>query len=139
ERFGALDIFIGNAAILGPLSPVGHDKPRDWEKEFTINVMANIRLVRTLHPVLEKSPAGRVVFTTSGMAESCDAYWGPYATTKAALNVFAKTYAAENGNTNMRINLVSPGVVDTAMIHEAFSGGYQKSMKKPEDVVSAYL
>jgi NAD(P)-dependent dehydrogenase (short-subunit alcohol dehydrogenase family) len=139
ERFGALDIFIGNAAMLGPLTPAHQVKPRDWEKVMGVNLLANIRLTRTLDPLLRSSSAGRIVFTTSGLAEQPLAYYGPYCTSKAALNMFGKVYAAETQGTNLRINLVDPGVVDTAMIREAFPGGYQGKLKKPEDLVSLYL
>ncbi len=139
ERFGKLDIFIGNAAMLGPLSPVNHINPKDWEKTFTINFMANVRLVRTLAPLLHASDAGRVVFTTSGLGGQAMAYWGPYCATKAALNLFAQTYAAETLKTNLRVNLVSPGPVDTRMLSEAFPGGFQGHVKKPGDVAAVYL
>jgi NAD(P)-dependent dehydrogenase (short-subunit alcohol dehydrogenase family) len=139
ERFGRLDIFIGNAAVLGTLGPVNQITPKEWEKAFTVNVMANVRLVRSLDPMLRGSDAGRVVFTTSGLGEQAMAYWGPYCATKAALNLFAQTYAGETAKTNLRINLVSPGPVDTAMLRKAFPGGFQGAMKVPDDVVPAYL
>ena len=139
ERFGRLDIFIGNAAILGTLGPVNHIGPKEWEKVFTVNGIANVRLVRTLDPLLRTGDAGRVVFTTSGLGEKAMAYWGPYCSTKAALNLFAQTYAAETEKTNMRVNLLSPGPVDTEMLREAFPGGFQGKTKKPDDVVLAYL
>ncbi len=139
ERFGRLDIFIGNAAVLGTLGPVNHIIPKEWEKAFTVNVMANVRLVRSLDPVLRAGDAGRVVFTTSGMGEQAMAYWGPYCATKAALNLFAQTYAGETVKTNMRVNLVSPGPVDTAMLREAFPGGFQGDVKTPDDVAPTYL
>lgn len=139
ERFGRLDIFIGNAAVLGTLGPVNQITPKEWEKAFTVNVMANVRLVRSLDPMLRGSDAGRVVFTTSGLGEQAMAYWGPYCATKAALNLFAQTYAGETAKTNLRINLISPGPVDTAMLRKAFPGGFQGAMKAPDDVVPAYL
>ena len=139
ERFDNLDIFIGNAGMLGTLGPVHHLKTREWEKVFTVNVMANVRLIRTLEPLLRASDAGRVVFTTSILGEQEMAYWGPYCTTKAALNMFAKTYAAETKLTNIKVNLVAPGAVDTAMLKQAFPGGFQGAIKKPDDVVDAYL
>ncbi len=139
ERFGDLDIFIGNAGTLGVLSPVHHIKPKDWDKAFNINLHSNIRLVRTLEPLLRASEAGRVIFTTSILAVREMAYWGPYCTTKAALNMFMKTYAAETKLTNIRVNAIAPGTVDTAMLRESFPGGFQGPTKKPEDVVDAYL
>lgn len=139
ERFGQLDIFIGNAGILGPLSPVGHVKPQDWDKVFKINFMANVRLVRTLDPVLRTAPAGRILFTTSAIGDDAPAYWAPYAASKAALNAFVKVYAAENENTNLRINAIHPGSVDTAMMTDAFPGGPPFAIKQPEEIVADYL
>lgn len=139
ERFGGLDILIGNAGILGPLSPVGHVKPQDWEKVFKINFMANVRLVRTLDPVLHAAKAGRILFTTSAIADDVPAYWAPYAASKSALNTFVKVYAAETEDTALRINAIHPGSVATAMMDDAFPGGAPFPVKQPEDVVADFL
>ena len=141
ERFGGLDILIGNAAMIGPLSPVHHISPKDWEKVMMVNFMANVRLVRTLDPLLRASEAGRVVFTTSGILAAETAYFGPYAASKTALNAFATVYAAETKQTNIKVNLFSPGPVETDMLGEAFPGGYHgdKAIRKPEDVVEDFL
>lgn len=139
ERFGRLDILIGNAGILGPLSPVGHVKPQDWDKVFKLNFMANVRLVRTLDPLLQAAPAGRIVFTTSSIADDAPAYWAPYAASKAALNSFIKVYAAETEQTSMRINGIHPGAVATAMMDDAFPGGAPFPVKQPAEVVEDFL
>ena len=65
ERFGKLDILIGNAAILGTLSPMGHIKAKDWGQVMDINLTANWRLLRSCDPLLRSSDAGRCVFVTS--------------------------------------------------------------------------
>lgn len=139
QRFGGLDIFIGNAAYLGTLGPMAHQDLRDWDKVMRTNVIANFRLIRTLDPLLRASSAGRAVFVTSGLAHKCTAYWGPYSMSKAALEAMVKTYAAETLKTDMRVNLLSPGTTDTAMLDAAYPGGYQGNKKKPEDVVPAFL
>lgn len=140
ERFGGLDIFIGNAGILGPLTPVHQVKMKDWERSFETNVMANIRLLQSLHPLLQASSAGRVVFTGSGTANRPKAYWGPYRSSKAALHVMAQTYAQECAKTNIRVNVVDPGAVDTKMLDEAYPGGYQGGDEKsPEELVPVFL
>lgn len=139
EKFGALDIFVGNAGVLGTLTPVHQVSVRDMGYVMLVNFIANTRLVRTLDPLLRASPAGRIVFTTSGLGEEALAYWGPYCASKAALNMFTKVYAAETANTNIRVNAVVPGIVDTAMLREAFPGGFPGETKKPEDVVKGYV
>lgn len=139
ERFGKLDILVGNAGMLGPLSPAPHIAPQDWEKVLKLNFMVNVHLVRTLDPLLRQSKAGRIVFTTSAIADDTPAYWGPYAASKAALNAFVKTYAAETMQTNMRINALHPGAVQTKMMREAFPGGTDFETKNPEDVADDFL
>lgn len=128
ERFGQLDIVVGNAGGLGPLTPAHQVDYKDLEKLMRINFMANVRLIRSVDPVLRASTAGRAVFVTSGMADMCLAYYGAYASSKAALNAFIKTYAAELLQTKMRVNLFSPGPVDTPMLAEAFPGGVPDDM-----------
>lgn len=138
-RFGGLDIFIGNAAMLGTLSPLPHCDAREWDKVMTVNMTANFRLIRTLDPLLRASEAGRAVFTTSGLAVKPMAYWGSYCASKAALSMMVQVYAAEIAKTKIRANLVDPGVVGTALLEKAFPGGYPGHTLKPEDVVDTYL
>ncbi len=108
ERFGRLDVLIGNAAVLGPLSPLGHVEAKAWDEVMAVNVTANWRLIRAMDPLLRASDAGRVVFVSSGVAALAAAYWGPYAVSKAALETLARTYAAETATTNVRVNLFAP-------------------------------
>lgn len=139
ERFGKLDILVGNAGMLGPLSPVHHIRPKEWEQVMTMNFMANVRLVRALDPMLRASPAGRCVFITSVLAQKPMAYWGPYCASKAALDAFVKTYAAETRQTPLKVNAAHPGIVDTAMLKGAFPGGFDGKTKTPEQAAKDIL
>ena len=138
EKFGRLDIFVANAAMLGTLTPVPHIKPVDWQKVMDVNLHANFRLVRTLDPLLRASDAGRAIFVTSGAAAGI-AYWSAYGVSKAALDCLAKTYAAETQLTKLRVNLIDPGVVRTAMRAEAFPGEDPTSLPDPETVADLFL
>ncbi|MGE3877015.1 MAG: SDR family NAD(P)-dependent oxidoreductase, partial [Parvibaculaceae bacterium] len=62
ERWGKLDILIGNAGILGKLSPLGHIEPKTWDEVMAVNVTANWRLIRSLDPLLKRSDDGRAIF-----------------------------------------------------------------------------
>ena len=102
RRWGRLDAFVGNAGVLGLLTPLHQLDPKTWDDVMAVNVTANWRLIRSLDPLLRLSDAGRVAFITSGAASRADlrAYWGPYAVSKAALDALARTYAAETLNTS---------------------------------------
>jgi NAD(P)-dependent dehydrogenase (short-subunit alcohol dehydrogenase family) len=139
QRWEKLDVLVGNAGVLGPLSPLGHVTADAWQEVLDVNLNANWRLIRTLDPLLRRSDAGRAIFVSSGVAASPRAYWGPYAVAKAGLEALVKTYAHEVENTPVRANLVNPGPTRTAMRAKAFPGEAPQSLKAPEAVTSTFV
>ncbi len=139
QRWGKLDIFVGNAGVLGPLSPLHHVTEDAWNQVIDINLSANWRLIRTLDPLLKRSDAGRAVFLTSGAATGKYAYWGPYGVSKAGLEALVKTYAHELADTSVRVNLVNPGPVRTAMRAKAFPGEDPNTLPAPDELVPLFL
>jgi NAD(P)-dependent dehydrogenase (short-subunit alcohol dehydrogenase family) len=139
ERYQRLDVLIGNAGVLGPLSPLGHVERKDWDNLFAVNVTANWQLIRTMDPLLKRSEAGRAVFLTSAVAYKGRAYWGPYAASKAALDALVCAYAAECASTNVRVNLFSPGPTRTRLYLGAFPGVDPATLTKPEQIAKAIL
>jgi NAD(P)-dependent dehydrogenase (short-subunit alcohol dehydrogenase family) len=89
--------------------------------------------------LLKYSDAGRVVLISSGAAASAPAYWGPYSVSKAALETLARTYAAENATTNLRINVFNPGPVRTRMRAQAMPGEDPLSLDPPENVAPSIV
>ncbi|KAB2915057.1 MAG: SDR family NAD(P)-dependent oxidoreductase [Hyphomicrobiaceae bacterium] len=139
QRWEKLDILVGNAGVLGPLSPLGHVTAEAWSEVMDINLTANWRLIRTLDPLLRRSDAGRAIFVTSGAAVSRPAYWGPYAVSKAALEALVQTYAHEVQNTPIRANLVNPGPTRTAMRAKAFPGEDPATLRTPEEITPTFV
>ncbi len=140
NKFGRLDILVANAGILGKVTPVAHSPVKDWKDAFTVNVLANVQLIRTLDPLLRNSKAGRAIFVGSGLGIDAVPYYGSYGMSKAAVIHMARIYAAENAQTNLRVNIVRPGAVDTAMLASAFPGGYHGAdLRKPEDLVPLFV
>lgn len=139
NRFGKLDILVGNAGVLGPLSPLGHITTDVFTETLDINLVANWRLIRTLDPLLQLADAGRAVFVTSGAASAKNAYWGPYAVSKAGLEALVKTYAHEVASTKVRANLINPGPIRTHMRAKAFPGEDAATLKTPEDIAPSFI
>lgn len=136
ERWKKLDILLGNAGILGPLTPISHVDPDKWDKLFAVNVTANYRLLRSLDPLLRASDAGRVVMVSSGAAQRTEikAFWGPYAASKAALDAMLRAYAADVVNVSaIKAMSVNPGPLRTKMRAAAMPGEDPRSLRTPEE------
>lgn len=139
ERFGRLDVLVGNAGTAGTLSPVGHVSPKDWDEVMAVNVTANFRLIRSMDPLLRRSDSGRAIFVTSGLAQRAIAYWGPYAASKAALEMLVRIYAAEVEKTKVRVNLLNPGIARTASRAKAFPGEDPSTVPSPDTKTERFV
>jgi NAD(P)-dependent dehydrogenase (short-subunit alcohol dehydrogenase family) len=142
ERWGKLDVFVGNAGVLGPISPLAHIDPPQFEEAFAINVTANWRLLRSLDMLLRKSDAGRVVLVTSSAGHRADmpAYRGVYAATKSALETLGRTYAAEVANISpVRVTLATPGHARTRMRTQLLPGEDPQTVPAPEEIAPKLL
>jgi NAD(P)-dependent dehydrogenase (short-subunit alcohol dehydrogenase family) len=139
ERHGRLDVLVGNAGLLGPVSPLGHIDPKDWAGVMAVNVTANFQLIRCMEPLLQASAAGRAVFVSSGAANSARAYLGPYSTSKAALEALVRTWANETMTTPIRVNLFNPGPIRTKMRASLMPGEDPMSLDTPEQVAEAIV
>lgn len=135
ERWGKLDILVGNGAMLGTVGPLNHIEPKIWEKVFAVNVTANFRLIRSMDPLLRASDAGRAIFISSAAGANANAYWGCYGASKAALDLMCRDWAEEVKNiTNIKVMLVNPGRTRTRMRAEAAPGEDPMSLPTPDQI-----
>ena len=139
ERFGRVDILVGNAGTLGSLTPIAHVDEKLWDDTFDLNTKVNQRLIACFDPLLRASSAGRAIFLTTSTDHSYTPYWGVYSASKAALNVLVKTYAAEMKNTPVRINLLDPGPVRTDMLAKAMPGKEPVGTKDPSALHDLFI
>ncbi|MEP0324839.1 SDR family NAD(P)-dependent oxidoreductase [Bauldia litoralis] len=134
ERWGKLDILLGNAGMLGVITPMGHLEPKVFDDVMAVNVTANWRLIRSLDPLLRQSDAGRALFVTSGAAHRCRPYWGVYSASKAALEALVLTYARELRQTAVTANLLDPGPLRTHMRAQGRPGEDPETLEHPRAV-----
>jgi NAD(P)-dependent dehydrogenase (short-subunit alcohol dehydrogenase family) len=142
DRWGRLDILIANAGQLGPVSPLSHIDPPEWENVYAVNVTANYRLIRSLDALLRQSDAGRVIFISSGTANKAklDPYKGLYASSKAALDAISRVYAAETATTsNVKVMSVNPGKLRTRMRAQLMPGEDPTTLPTPEEFAPKLL
>ncbi|HVO04362.1 MAG TPA: SDR family NAD(P)-dependent oxidoreductase [Candidatus Cybelea sp.] len=139
ERFGRLDVLVGNAGDLGTLTPIGHIEPAEWQRVLDLNLTANWRLIRSLDPLLRRSEAGRGIFVSSAAARGARPFWGTYAISKAALEMLVVTYAEEIKQTRVRANLIDPGRTRTGMRAQAYPGEDPKTLPTPEEIAERFV
>lgn len=139
ERWGKLDIFCANAAILGVISPIGHIEAKVFDRVMATNVTATWRMIRSLDPLLRLSENGRAAIVSSGSAHSCRAFWSAYAASKVAVEALARSWAAEAVDLKLRINVVDPGVARTAMRAQAVPGEDPSTLPTPAEVARGIM
>jgi NAD(P)-dependent dehydrogenase (short-subunit alcohol dehydrogenase family) len=139
ERHGRIDILVGNAAVAGPSSPLGHIDLKPWNDVIAVNLTGNFQLIRCMEPLLRNSDAGRAVFITAGSAQRAPGYRGPYAASKAALETLVRVWAAETATTPIRVNLFSPGPIRTRMRATVFPGEDPATLDTPEQAAKLIL
>jgi NAD(P)-dependent dehydrogenase (short-subunit alcohol dehydrogenase family) len=139
ERYGRLDILVGNAGDLGTLAPVGHIEPAEFQRVMDVNLTANWRLLRSLDPLLRQSEAGRAIFVSSSVGHQARPFWGTYSISKAALEMLVKIYAEEVKSTKIRANIIDPGRTRTGMRAAAYPGEDPMTLPTPETIAEKFL
>jgi NAD(P)-dependent dehydrogenase (short-subunit alcohol dehydrogenase family) len=139
QRYGRLDILVGNAGEFGTFSPLGHIAPDLWGEVMGLNLTANWRLIRAMDPLLRAAPAGRAIFVTTRLARDALPYYGPYAVSKAGLEALVRIYAGEIASTKVRVNLVDPGIVRTRLRARIFPGENPATLPEPDTVTGLFV
>lgn len=117
RRFGGLDMVVLNAGIFPSSKAIGDMALDEWRRVMTINLDANLILMREALPLLKLAPnGGRVVIVGSKNVPAPGPGAAAYSTSKAALNQLARVAALEWGASNIRVNSVHPNAVfDTGL------------------------
>ncbi|MCP8969613.1 SDR family NAD(P)-dependent oxidoreductase [Ectobacillus ponti] len=140
EAFGRVDVLINNASILGP-SPMPYllDFPEeDFLEVLRVNVMNPFLVSKRVLPGMLQRNAGSIINVTSEAGHTGYAGWGAYAVSKFALEGVTEVWADEVSDTNVRINMVDPGEMDTAM-HALAVPDCDYELANPADVVDVFL
>ncbi|MGJ0191280.1 YciK family oxidoreductase [Pantoea sp. RRHST58] len=139
QQFPRLDGVLHNAGILGEIVPLAELDPQVWQQVMRINLDATFFLTQALLPLLLKSSAGSLVFTTSSVGRTGRAGWGAYAVSKFATEGMMQVLADEYKNQPLRVNCINPGGTRTKMRAAAFPQEDADKLKTPADLMPLYL
>lgn len=118
EKLGHLDVLINNAGINGGNSTVDQITRERLEQVFAVNVYATFLCSREALKRMKKNQQGAIINITSEAARFGGKNMAHYAAAKAAVNTFTIGFAREAGPYNIRVNAVSPGVINTDMYRD---------------------
>jgi NAD(P)-dependent dehydrogenase (short-subunit alcohol dehydrogenase family) len=140
ETFGHIDVLINNASILGPNPmPLLLDYPeRDFFEVLKVNTVSQFILTKRVLPGMLQRNRGSIINLTSEAGKTGFAGWGAYGISKFALEGLTQTWADELAETNIRMNMVDPGEMDTEM-HRLAVPECDYELADPNDVVDVFL
>jgi NAD(P)-dependent dehydrogenase (short-subunit alcohol dehydrogenase family) len=137
NHFGRIDVLINNASELGP-SPMPELQRlpiEAFEDVLRVNVIAPLRMVQLVLPDMRARASGLIINVTSDAGVQAYPTWGGYGASKAALEHLSRVLAAELEGSGVRVFVVDPGDMDTAM-HRAAEPGVDLSHLPGPDVVA---
>ena len=138
--YGRLDGVIFNAAKLGKMSTIEDYEEDIWKEVFNINLHSAFIISKEILPALKAAPNGRIIFTSSGVAEVGKAFWGAYSASKFAVKGFAEILRDELDTTsNVKVFNYDPGKTRTSMRALAYPAENPQDLKEPKVLFNDYL
>ena len=113
-RFGRIDALVNNAGI-AVFKPLLETSLEEWQRVIAVNLTGAFICAQACAPIMLRNPGGAIVNIGSISGMRASTLRVAYGTSKAALSHLTRQQAAELGNAGIRVNLVAPGPVDTAM------------------------
>lgn len=135
KAFGRVDILCNNAGMIRAIGPLETLSEEDWDDNFAVNTKGVFLCSRAAIPQMRKQGYGRIINTASQCAKTGMPNFGHYCAAKAAVLLFTQTLALELAKTNIHVNAICPGSVDTEMtdreceIMTKQSGGDPQALK----------
>ena len=141
DRFGRIDVLINNASELGPSPmPELERMPLDaFDRVLRVNVEAPLSLTQLVLPGMRARGSGLIVNVTSDAGVHAYPTWGGYGASKAALEHLSRVLAAELDGSGIRVFVVDPGDMDTAMHRAAEPGVDLSHLPGPDAVAPAFV
>lgn len=115
DRAGVVDVLVNNAGVIAPIAPLVLAEPTSWLYNVAVNLGGVFLPCRFALPGMLSRGWGRVINISSGAAKGGTTGWSAYSAAKAGVEAMTRTLAAELAGTNVHVNAVRPGIVDTKM------------------------
>ena len=128
NTYGRIDILINNAGITGQMAGLEEQDGEDWKKVLEVNLLGAVYGIKHVARHMQERGSGAIVNTASVAGIRSGAGGNAYSASKAALINFTQTAACDLGGSNVRVNAVCPGLIETGMTQPVFD--YARSAGK---------
>jgi len=123
KAFGSLDILIGNAGVIEPISHLSTSDPEAWGHAIDINLKGVYNGMRAAMPEMQEAGGGTIITISSGAAHNALEGWSHYCTSKAGAAMLTMCAHKEGAEHGLRVMGLSPGTVATDMQHQIKGSG----------------
>lgn len=123
SRFGPISVLVNNAGILARSAPIEDGDLENWNQVIGVNLTGTYLGIRAAAPSLRRAGGGAIVNIASTSGHEGTALIAPYVASKWGVRGLTRTAAIELARDGVRVNAVSPGVVDTPLITEPLHPG----------------
>lgn len=128
EAFGGIEVYFANAGIVGEFASIVEQSRETIERVLAINLIAPMLAIKYAAPHMIAAGGGSIVMTASVAGLGANAGPSAYSASKAGVVNLAKVAAAELMGTNVRVNAVCPGLIETGMTRFMFDRAREKGM-----------
>jgi len=128
-EFGGLDVFSSNIAIPGTNTPLLEQTVQEWEDVYRINTISCFLAVKHAGAHMVAQGSGSIILTSSAASLRANAGAISYSASKAAVNSLAQCAANAFAGSNVRVNAILPGLVETQMTRKVFEQARAKGIE----------
>jgi len=129
KKFGRIDVLVNNAGIYGPIGEMDKNKIDEWKKTIDINLMGTVNCCQTVLPIMKKQKSGKIInLAGAGVGGNKPlSRFSAYYTSKMAIVGFTEVLADEVKESNIQVNCISPGGVNTYFTDYLIKEGKEKA------------